>query len=30
MCKAVDKKMVIGPVKLVSKTKTTITPQESP
>lgn len=30
MCKAVDKKMVIGPVKLVSKTKTTITPQERP
>lgn len=28
MCKAVDKKMVIGPVKLVSKTKTPVTAQE--
>ena len=27
MCKAVDKKMVIGPVKLVSKTKTPVTAQ---
>jgi molybdenum cofactor biosynthesis enzyme len=29
MCKAVDRKMVIGSVRLVRKTKTAVTAQES-